>query len=336
MAQEKKAFRLVFMGTPLFSSRILEYVAGWDEGEIVGVFTQPDRPKNRGHACIPSPVKERALYLGIPVFQPENFKNDTSISLLADLAPDFLLVAAYGLLLPREVLSIPRVASLNVHASLLPRYRGAAPVQRAIMEEYGENAHTGISIMGVEEALDAGPVYKQVSVTIGENTADTLLEKLAETGGKALLGVLRAFAEGSAQCVPQDDSLATYAAKIQKSEGIIQWNSPFDKVHAHIRAVTSKPGAHTCFAVAGRDLQVILRPGRRGNISSDVPGSLVLSADGLGVACSDYYYMITEIKPRGKAFMSAKAFVNGYLRDCTGRLCGHVIMGGQGEGGCER
>lgn len=326
VAQDQK-YRLVFMGTPVFAARILEICATWKAGTIVGAFTQPDRKAQRGHKLLPSPVKVKACELGIPVFQPETLKTDESLFLLKELAPDFLLVAAYGLLLPGAVLAVPRFEPLNVHASLLPKYRGAAPVQRAIMEEYGPLAQTGVSIMRLCEALDAGPVFAQKSIAIADHTADSLLDALVPLGGSLLLEVMASCIEGNAKAIEQDSAKATYAAKLTKQDGSILWNAPFDKVHAQIRAVTSKPGAHVNFDAAGtRFSNLVLMPGSKGSkLQNEPAGTISLSNGNLAIATKDYWYVLSSLKPQGKTFMASAAFSNGYLKGCANGVVGHVV-----------
>ena len=319
---EKK--RVVFMGTPPFAAAVLDQLALWPKGEIVGVYTQPDRPSNRGKKILPSAVKQRALQLGLPLFQPQNFKAESDVGTLASLRPDFLLVAAYGLLLPQSVLSIPVYPPLNVHASLLPQFRGAAPVQRAIMA--GEE-ETGVSIMEMVRALDAGSVYLQKSIPIGEHTADSLLEALAVLGGEALLTVLEDLILGKASAIPQDEGKATYAAKLEKEDGMLVFNESAKSVHARIRAVTSKPSARCTLYFSGveKSFPVQMLPGKIGEISEAPSGSLRIHRGNMEVACCDYWYVLGKVKPQGKDFIEPKAFVNGYVRDLPEGICGKVL-----------
>ena len=316
MEAQAKQYRLVFMGTPFFAVRILEQLAQWPHGEIVAVYTQPDRPAKRGKKLTASPVKEAAQAFSFSVLQPPNFRDQASVDQLAELKPDFLVVAAYGQILPAQVLALPVFPPLNVHASLLPKYRGAAPVQRAIMENYGPCAQTGVSIMQMIEALDAGPVYLQKALAIGDKTSDELLAAIADIGGKALLEVLCAFLEGKAQATPQDDSAASYAPKIEKAAGCVNLDAPFDQVHAQIRAVTSVPGARTKLTMDdARVFEIILLPGHRGAMCQGIAsGTVLFDEEGLAIACRDNWYRIDQLKPLGKAFMSSQSFANGYLR----------------------
>ena len=220
------------MGTPDLAAAVLRRLVRWPGGDVVAVYTQPDRPAGRGHKLTPSPVKKLALELGLPVHQPLNFRQEGAVDELAALKPDLLVVAAYGLILPQAVLDIPTVDTLNVHTSLLPRYRGAAPIQRAVMENWQPGDVTGVSIMRIVPALDAGPVYAQCEVPIGEHTAGSLHDVLAEAGGELLVTVLDKLRDGSAQPREQDESRVTYAAKLAKEDGYIDWDRPAAEVHA--------------------------------------------------------------------------------------------------------
>lgn len=328
MAETKECFRIVFMGTPELAATVLRAVAGWPAGRIVAVYTQPDRPAGRGHKLTPSPVKVLAQSLGLPVEQPLNFKEEEACRKLAEYQPDFLLVAAYGLLLPGAVIETPRFPPLNVHTSLLPRYRGAAPIQRALMENWEEGAQTGVSIMEIVPALDAGPVYAQEALPLAGHTGGTLHDALAETGGRLLLSVLDQLAAGTAHAVPQDETQATYAAKLSKADGYVDWNAPAAAVDARIRAVTPWPGARSLFHFDGKDAQLLqLGPGK---ILRDIPlprilpGSVFWDGSLLRVACIDAWYALGSVRPQGKKDMEARAFVNGFVRPEGKGLCGRA------------
>ena len=329
MAEEKGQSTIVFMGTPPFAATILQKLASWPHGQLLGVFTQPDRPAKRGQKNLPSAVKLQAEELNIPIYQPKSLKGDADFATLAALKPDFLLVAAYGLLLPKRVLSLPKYPPLNVHASLLPSYRGAAPIERAIMDGIAPNAKTGISIMEMVEALDAGPVYATAEILLGEQTADELLSNLAPLGADLLLKVLEQMLNGQAQKTPQDDSLATYAAKLSKNDGVINFKASAAKVHAQIRAVTSKPGAQVTLAFPQIDktFELKILPGQiEPKATNSAPGLVYLDKDSLKIACADFWYKLSQVKPKGKAFMPVKAFINGYLNNLPASLeAGQVI-----------
>lgn len=317
MAEESKLKkRIVFMGTPDFAAVILKDLLEWDGCEVVGVYTQPDRPGGRGHKLRPSPVKEVALEWRIPVFQPVNFKNEADINELRTLEPDYLVVAAYGLILPQAVLDVAKILPINVHASLLPKYRGAAPIQRSI--ENGEAA-TGITIMKIEAGLDSGPMLLQHALGIAwDDYAGKIHDELAAMGGPMVIETIQRYDDGILTFFEQDDSLATYAAKITKDEGLIDWNRPAEKIHNQIRAMHPWPGA---FFFWKKDenrepLRLNVYPGKVSDKSAEgyEPGTLIEEADGkLGIACADKIYLVQEIKPAGKKAIDAHSFICGYM-----------------------
>jgi methionyl-tRNA formyltransferase len=252
----------------------------------------------------------------LPFFQPSTLASGETEQQLQLLNPDFFLVAAYGLILPRKILSIPRYGALNVHASLLPKYRGAAPIQRALAN--GESI-TGISIMAMEPGLDCGPLLLQrvLPITL-DDTASSLHDKLAELGGECLINALDRFENQDFVFVPQDEELATYAPKLNKEEGRIDWNLPADRVHNHIRAMHPWPGAFTYLnrsSVSG-PLKINVFPGCIGlELEKETaPGTITVGpAETLYVACADRYYQIFQLKPSSRKPMSAAGFGCGYL-----------------------
>lgn len=319
MTASKQPLRVVFMGTPGFAATVLRHVAAWPGCEVAAAYCQPDRPAGRGHKLQPPAVKVLAQELGIPVFQPVNFREEADRAALAALRPDALVVAAYGLILPQAVLDIPAIGPFNVHGSLLPQYRGAAPIQRAIMDG---NKLTGITIMRMERGLDTGPMLAQRAVGIGiDDTAATLHDELADLGGRLMVEVLQQIAEGNPPTpIPQDGSLATHAAKLTKADGHVGWDEDATALHARIRGVTPWPGAQTVFLLPGRDpLPVLLQPGRTGATfpaeARPAPGTILgLREGGLVMACADGEYILSTLKPAGGKPMSAEAFWNGYCR----------------------
>ncbi|MDY3809421.1 methionyl-tRNA formyltransferase [Desulfovibrio porci] len=327
MAQAQKC-RLVFMGTPDFAAVILKALAQWPRGEIVAVYTQPDRPAGRGHKLTPSPVKRLAQELDLPVLQPQSLKNAEAQAELSALQADVLVVAAYGLILPDAVLAAPRLAPINVHASLLPRYRGAAPIQRAIMENWGPDAQSGVAIMRVASRLDAGPVYADAALPIGEHTAGSLHDALAHLGADLLVRVLNDLLDGRAVAREQDESRADYAAKISKEDGYIDWERPAAEVHARIRGVTPWPGAHAAFALTGEAeaLHLLLAPGEVGESAEGAnPGDVLHDARGLSVACVDCWYRLSLVRPQGRKDMPVRDFINGRLRGLPEGICGRAL-----------
>lgn len=307
------------MGTPEFASTVLGHVLTADAVTVAAVYTQPDRPCGRGKKCRPGPVKLLALERGLPIHQPATFKDPDAVATLAGYAPDVLLVAAYGMILPQAVLDIPKLLPLNVHASLLPAWRGAAPIERAVAA--GETV-TGITIMRMEAGLDTGPMLLQRSLAIGEDdTAGSLRAELADLGGRLLVDALDKLRQGSLPLVPQDDGRASYAKKIDKAEGLIDWTKPAREVHNQVRAMTPHPGAFFFWrpAPAKPAMRIHVQPGRVGGALPDGarPGRFIGLVDGaLGVACADAVYLIPAVTPAGKRTMDAKAFSCGYLGKC--------------------
>lgn len=333
--------QIVFMGTPEFAATVLRHVADWEGGTVVAVYCQPDRPAGRGHKLTPPAVKQLALERGIPVRQPLHFREQADRDELASFKPDVLVVAAYGLILPQTVLDIPRIGPFNVHGSLLPLYRGAAPIQRAIMDG---NTLTGITIMRMERGLDTGPMLAQRATGIDlSDTAATLHDELAELGGTLMVETLEGFRQthhtpssetASPVCepdvrvpptpIPQDASRATYAAKLVKADGYICWDRPAREIHARIRGVTPWPGAQTVFLLPGREpLVVQLQPGTLGeafapDVAHPAPGTLIGLRNGqLAIACVDALYLLSTLKPAAGKPMSGEAFWNGYCRQAT-------------------
>lgn len=319
------------MGTPDFAACSLRRLARWPRGEVVAVYTQPDRPAGRGHKLSMPAVKKLALELGIPVFQPASLKSAQEEARLASLAPDVLAVAAYGLLLPDAVLTIPRMAPVNVHASLLPYWRGAAPIQRAIMDGWQPDAETGVSIMKILPALDSGPVYAQKRVRIGEHTAGSLHDELAAQGAALLEDVLNALVDGTASCREQDHSLATYAAKITRADTHVVWDRPVAQVHAHVRGLSPRPGARTFLAPeAAEGFSVLLAPGtpEEGGVGGAAPGTLWRDSLGLRIACADGWYRLSRVRPEGARERPVRDLLNGRLRALPSGACGVAVPGG--------
>jgi len=328
--------RAVFMGTPGFAATILRALLGSPQVDLLAVYTQPDRPAGRGKKLTPPPVKLLAQEHGLPVFQPPHFKpgpgGDAACRELASLQPDVLLVAAYGLILPQRVLDIPRLMPVNVHASLLPKYRGAAPIQRAIMA--GEFV-TGVTIMRMEAGLDTGPILMQRAVPIGSNdTSATIHDVLAREGADLLLRALERLRAGTLPHIAQDEDRATLAPKLRKEESVLDFSLPPEALHAQIRGLTPWPGALMYLHRDGREpLAVHPAPGlfpltekvaekmREACAASSPPhdradrtGHIVgLVDNALLVTCGEGCYAFTSLRPAGKNSMDAAAFANGYL-----------------------
>jgi methionyl-tRNA formyltransferase len=315
------------MGTPDFAAGILKMVLDSPLIELAAVYTRPDRPAGRGRLLQASAVKTLALERGLPVIQPRHFgpspEGDAACRELAALAPDLILAAAYGLLLPQRVLDIPALMPLNVHASLLPRYRGAAPVQRAIMNA---DQLTGVTIMRMEAALDSGPILLQRAMGIDLNdTAGDLLRELSDEGGLLLLEAVRRLAAGILRPVAQDSSLASCAPRLSKEEGRVDLSLPAHALHARIRGLTPWPGALLILRRPGReDLAVAALPGRypetgplpEAQASAPDPGAPAgVRGEALLVRCGDGCYAFPTLRPAGRPGMSGRAFFNGYLKD---------------------
>lgn len=299
--------RVLFWGTPDFATAPLRALIG--EGfDVVGVVTQPDRAVGRSRSrLVPSPVKEVALAEGIPVQQPDKPRGDAFLAALRDLAPDVSVVVAYGHILPKAVIDAPRLGTLNIHASLLPKLRGAAPIQAAIRDGFTE---TGVSIMQMVPALDAGPVIVSASTPIlPDETAGELALRLSEMGAQALIEALALLELGRATPVPQDDTEATYAAKLTREAAAVDFTRPALEVARHIRAYDPRPGAWG--RVRGTEVKLFgarLAP----RASTDVPG-VVLAVDneGLLVACGSGAVRVLAVQPAGKRRLAPLEWAHG-------------------------
>ncbi|MBX6365117.1 MAG: methionyl-tRNA formyltransferase [Gemmatimonadetes bacterium] len=304
--------RILFWGTPDFALPSLRALLGEDH-DVVAVVTQPDRPAGRGRALRPPPVKEAALAERIPVLQPERARGDAFLATLRDLSPDLSVVVAFGQILRREVLELPRLGSINVHASLLPALRGAAPINWAIMRG---DAETGITIMRMVERLDAGPILHQVREPIGpEETARDLAARLSEIGAEALVETLALLELGEVTEREQDDALASYAPRLTRDDAHVDWARSATEIDRHIRGLDEVPGAWSRL----RDNEVkLFRPlPLPGVDAAGVAPGTVLSATpldpthGIVVACGDGAVAIREVKPAGKRRMTAAEWARG-------------------------
>ena len=301
--------RILFMGTPDFARSSLEALiaAGAD---IIGVLTQPDKPRGRKMELIPSPVKACALEHNIPVYQPNTLRDNAFAELLETLAPELIIVAAYGKILPENVLSYPRLGCINVHGSLLPKYRGAAPIQRAIID--GER-ETGVTIMYMAEGIDTGDMLAKVSCAIyPDDNFETLHDRLADLGAKLLCEVVEKLEDGSAVREKQDDLKSTYAAKITNDDCIVDFNDTAENIHNRIRGLSPFP-----LAVAehdGRAVKLIASELYESETEHRNPGE-VLRCDGAGnriiIACKKGAIALTALLPEGKKRMTAADYING-------------------------
>ena len=298
--------RIVFMGTPDFSVPTLAEVLGAGH-EVVAAYTQPSRPAGRGMAERLSPVAQFAANAGIPVKSPTSLKREPEQQEFASLNADTAVVVAYGLLLPRPVLAAPRLGCFNLHASVLPRWRGAAPIQRAIM---AGDAETGVMVMRMEEGLDTGPVCLAEPVAIGpEVTAGELHDELARRGASLMVRALGGLERGLLECTPQPGEGATYAAKIDKAEAHIDFTRPAREVHNLIRGLSPFPGAWFEATAAGKVERVkVLRAGVADR--SGIPGEVLDNA--LTVACGSGAVRLLELQRAGKRPMGAADFLRGF------------------------
>ncbi|TLX57775.1 methionyl-tRNA formyltransferase [Stutzerimonas nosocomialis] len=287
--------RIVFAGTPEFAAQHLKALL--DAGQqVVAVYTQPDRPAGRGQKLMPSPVKQLAIDHGIEVRQPATLRDAGAQAELAALQADLMVVVAYGLILPQAVLDTPRLGCINSHASLLPRWRGAAPIQRAI--EAGD-ARSGVTVMQMEAGLDTGPMLLKVETPIGaEDTGGTLHDRLATLGAQAVVEAVRALAAGTLTGEPQDDGLSTYARKLSKDEALLDWSRPATELERRIRAFNPWPLCHS--SLEGESLKVHAARLAQGQ---GAPGTVLeASRDGLLVACGEGALLLTRLQlPGGKA-----------------------------------
>lgn len=297
--------RVLFWGTPEFATVPLRALIG--EGyEVAGVVTQPDKPQGRSRAVIAPPVKQIASEERIPVFQPVKPRDPEFVDMIGVMAPDISVVVAYGHLLPEDVIRIPAMGTLNIHASLLPALRGAAPIQAAIREGLAE---TGVSIMRMVRELDAGPVIHQARTSIhGDETYGELQLRLSELGAIALIEALTLLSLGAAKEVAQDDNVATYAPKITREMARIDWTQSAVEVARVIRAYDPKPSAYT--TLAGADVK-LFGATAVANSSDAAPGDVLLTSDTLIVACSEGAVSITDVQPSGKTRMRASEWIRG-------------------------
>ena len=292
--------KIIFAGTPAFAATHLQSIIDQGQHEVIAVYTQPDRPAGRGKKLTASAVKLLAEQFNLPLFQPESLKTPNQQQLLSQHNADLMVVVAYGLLLPQAVLDIPKLGCINVHASLLPRWRGAAPIQRAI--EAGDS-ETGVSIMQMEAGLDTGPVISTAHCDIAaDDTSVSLFEKLAELGGPALLSALSKIESGTAVASAQDEQQSTYAHKINKSEALINWSDSAMSIARKIRAFNPFPVAFTQIGdirIKVWTAQVVESP------AVGEPGAILdSSSEGLVVQCGSGHILVREIQLPGKSRMA--------------------------------
>ncbi len=297
--------RTAFLGTPEFAVPSLRALAS--EHQVLAVFTQPDRPKGRGNQVSESPVKTVAKELGLAIHQPERIRRAEAAQLLRSLQAQLLVVVGYGQIIPQTIIDLPRYGILNVHASLLPKYRGAAPIQWAIAN--GET-ETGVTIMQIDAGLDTGDILQTASVAIGpEETAPELSARLAVRGAELLLDTIRQIEQGQATPEKQNDAEATFAPILKKEDGWIDWSRPAQQISNRLRGFTPWPGAYTTF----RGQQLSINCAKVAGPAPPAPAALkaethrLLVGTGNGVALE-----LLEVQPAGKRRMTAEAFMSGY------------------------
>jgi methionyl-tRNA formyltransferase len=297
--------RIIFAGTPDFAARHLDALLT-SEHEVVGVFTQPDRPAGRGNKLTPSPVKTLALEHGIPVFQPKSLRPAESQQLVAELNADVMVVVAYGLILPQTVLDMPKLGCINVHGSLLPRWRGAAPIQRSL---WAGDSQTGITIMQMDVGLDTGNMLHKIECDIEpQDTSATLYNKLAELGPTGMLATLQQLAEGTARPEVQDEALVTYAEKLSKEEARLDWSLSAKQLERCIRAFNPWPMSY--FVIDEQPVKVWQAEALDQQTSAQ-PGTIIAAGKaGIQVATSDGILNILQLQPAGKKAMSVQDILN--------------------------
>ena len=310
-----RPLRIAFFGTPEFAVPTLQKLID-SRHSLVAVVSQPDRPRGRGHKEQPTPTKVAGQRAGIQVLQPARIRDEMFLQAVRELTLDLAVVAAYGKILPDQLLAIPRLGMINVHASLLPAYRGAAPVHRAVIDGRTE---TGVTIMRVARELDAGPMFARAATAIGmDETSAAVEQRLAAIGADLLLQVVEQIAEGSAREEPQDEARATYAHKLTKTDGTIDWTLPGARIHNLVRGLQPWP----LVSVHLDDRRYLLhRTARTADRSSSSPGTVVqVAGDALEVAAGDGEVLrILELQPEGRRVMTAREFLAGH----------HVAIGAQ-------
>ena len=300
--------RIVFMGTPDFAVGSLQALCESGKHEILAVVTQPDRPKGRGNKLLQTPVKEYALAQGLTVYQPQKVKTPEFVELLHELQPELIVVAAFGQFLSKEILELPKYGCINVHASLLPKYRGAAPIQYAIIK--GEK-ESGVTIMQMDIGMDTGAMLDKVVVPIAENTTmGELHYALREQGAALLLQVIDKIAAGTAVAEPQDNEQATYATLLDRSMEHIDWSKTAQEVHNLIRGFNPAPSTFTKLP-NGKSLKIWGSKMTDKNSNAAAGTVIVTGKHSFFVACGEGVLEITEVQPESKKRMPAQVFLNG-------------------------
>ncbi|MCC5832117.1 MAG: methionyl-tRNA formyltransferase [Chlamydiales bacterium] len=300
--------RIVFFGTPQFAATILDYLVK-QPVEIVAAVSRPDKPRGRSGAPLPTAVKKAAEKHGVPVYQPRKASETEFADFLKSLRADLFVVAAYAEILKENILDIPQLGCINVHGSALPKYRGAAPVQRALMA--GEK-ETGVSIMKMALEMDAGDVYSIVKIPLSEEiTAGELFEKMAVVGAEALWEVIEKIEKGEIKALPQDHSQATFAKKVKPEEGEIDWRRPAREIHNQIRGLTPNPGAWCWIEVRGVRKRLGIKKTRLISDSEGEAGRVIPAESKIIVSCGDGALELLEVQLEGKKSLPAPIFLRG-------------------------
>jgi methionyl-tRNA formyltransferase len=300
--------RIVFCGTPEFALPSLRRLLSDSSYSVEAVVTPPDRPRGRGHEVSASPVKQVALEAGTPVFQPESIKTDSAYDFVAKIAPDAVVIIAYGQIIPRRLIALPRLGWINLHASLLPKYRGAAPINWAIVN--GETA-SGLTTMQIDAGMDTGPILLQHEMAIGaDETAPELARRMSEDGAPLVTETLRKLELREIAARPQDSSQASVAPRLTKELGLIDWSRNAHEIYNRIRGLAPWPGAYSVFR--GQTCHVWGRP-MLTTQGTDLPGgSIILDAQGVCIACEDSSSLQVEsVQMQGRKRIAAREFVNG-------------------------
>ena len=299
--------RIAFMGTPDFSVACLKALVE-SEHEIVGVFCQPDKPVGRKQIMTPPDVKIEALKHGLKIFQPTSLRNGKGVEILEEIKPDLVVVVAYGKILPKEFLDYPKYGCINVHASILPKYRGASPIHFAVLN--GDEI-TGVTVQQMDEGVDTGDILNIEKISIGINdTTEYMYEVLAPLGAKAMLDTIENIEKGQLNPIKQDESLATHVGLLSREIGKVDWNCTAFEVHNKIRGLYSWPGAFTVLSGKTLKLHSSVLSDKKGN---NIPGEVIENSDKLVISCGDNNCIeITELQLEGKKRMAADAFLNGY------------------------
>ncbi|KEQ23321.1 methionyl-tRNA formyltransferase [Paenibacillus tyrfis] len=317
--------RVIFMGTPDFAVPSLQTLLNAKNLEVVAVVTQPDRPVGRKRVLTPTPVKVGAEKHSLPVLQPERLRRPESVEAIRALQPDLIVTAAYGQILPKSVLDLPRLGCINIHASLLPKYRGGAPIHYAVMN--GDDV-TGVTIMYMAEGLDTGDMISKIEVPIEDSdTTGTMFDKLSLAGAKLLEETLPDLLAGRVQPVPQNDAEAVYSPNISREQERIDWSKPAEQLWNLVRALHPRPGAYTLWNGEVLKIWTCAKPAESEQVPDGVQPGTVLEAGerGIAVAAGQGVLRITELQPAGKKAMDAAAFAR------SGQLAPGTVLGTSGD-----